>query len=653
VCGFVGFVERTSAHDPGALAAMLARIRHRGPDGEGQWRRAFGDWTVSLGHRRLAILDIAGGAQPMSTTDGLACLSYNGEIYNFVELRRSLEHERILFRTRSDTEVLLHHVRRYWTKRLDALNGMFAFAVWDQEVGRLLLVRDRIGIKPLYYASLPGGGMAFASELASLLQHPRSPRGLSTSGLVSYFFSDYAHAPETLVEGVKKLEPGHYLEWQGGRITEHGAFWTMSESAPPRPQNDAELAKALWTKLGDAVERQLMADVPVGVFLSGGIDSSVVATLAQERSSKRLQTFSIAFDDRTFDESEHARRLAHRIASEHVEGRLTERNLLEVLDEALRCLDEPLADPSFIPTYLVSRLAAQRVKVVLGGDGGDELFGGYPTYQAHVCARPYALLPHSVRSKALPALLARFSVRDTYHSLEWQLKRFILRWDDDSLRRHLRWMSNMDLPQLADAMPSLRHLQAASLTAIRRFDDAANARLALDLRTYLPGSVLTKVDRASMAHGLEVRPPFLDNEMIEWAFRLPCSLKVRGLRTKYLLKLAARGHVPDSIIFRRKKGFGIPLAKWLRGPLRGKLDLLMRSSPLWESGLFDRGAFAEWRRQHDLYREDHSRPLWALLVLDEWTRRENVSIAHLPRPTHDAMHELSAQGAPPYSSHLL
>jgi asparagine synthase (glutamine-hydrolysing) len=641
VCGLAGFVERTRA--PAQLTPMLAQIAHRGPDGEGQWTGVFGEWFVALGHRRLAILDLAGGAQPMCTPDGLACIVYNGELYNFPELRHSLEGTD-WFRTRSDTEVLLNHVKRHWTKRLSALNGMFAFALWDQRSGRLLLARDRVGIKPLYYANLPGGGLVFASELAALLKHPRAPRRLSTSGLVSFFFSDYAHAPDTLVEGVNKLEPGHYLEWQGGVTSAPSSFWTLPESVVKPSESPSTLSRSLWSTLGQAVERQLVADVPVGVFLSGGIDSSVVATLAQQRSTQPLETFSISFDDPTFDESNYARLLAKRIGSRHVEQRLSEETLLDVMDDALHCLDEPLADPSFLPTFLVSRLAAKSVKVVLGGDGGDEVFGGYPTYQAHSYAWAYALLPASVRDHTLPELVSRLPARDSYHSLEWKLKRFILRWDDDPAKRHLRWMSSLDLPQLASAMPNLRHLQPSTLssTALQP-GDALNAMLALDFRTYLPGSVLTKVDRASMAHGLEVRPPLLDNDVVDLMFRLPSSVKIHHSRTKYLLKLAARGHVPEPIITRPKKGFAIPLARWLRGPLWDKLEVMTKSSPLWEEKLVDRRIVIDWVQLHKDRRSDYSRPLWALLVLDDWLRRENIA---LPKTTDSLATRLGPDNGP-------
>jgi asparagine synthase (glutamine-hydrolysing) len=625
MCGFVGFVQRTRALEQ--LSPMLRRIVHRGPDGEGAWSATHGEWFAALGHRRLAIVDIAGGVQPMSTPDRSTHLTYNGELYNFPALRLDLEKLGVAFNTRSDTEVILRHCERLWADGLSAFNGMFAFALWDQTRGRLLLARDRVGIKPLYYANLADGGIAFASELTALLQHPGVSRKLSAAALESYFFSDYVPPPLSLVDGVNKLPPGHYLEWEGGRASAPRAYFRFSSLELPTRTRPEELARDLWSRLGAAVERQMMSDVPVGVFLSGGIDSSCVATLAQQFSGKPLRTFSIAFDDPTFDESSHAREVARRIGSVHVEERLSEARLIDVVDVALSRLDEPLADPSYLPTFLVSQLAASEVKVVLGGDGGDEVFGGYPTYRAHEYARLYRALPKTIRDLAMKALVSRMPERDSYQSLEWKMKRFVQRWDDDDGRRHLRWMSNLDVDDLRAGVPSARGVIPLPFeSALVGLPQSLNGLLALDFATYLPGSVLTKVDRASMAHSLEVRPPMLDNEIIDWVFRLPSTMKVHRGRSKVLLKLAARGHVSDEIIDRKKKGFGIPLRAWLRGPLRPRLLRALEPSPLWGSGLLNREAFLGWARRLETRTGDYSKALWALIVLDEWVRREALDV---------------------------
>jgi asparagine synthase (glutamine-hydrolysing) len=625
VCGIVGFIQRSRPPEE-ILQRMLARIVHRGPDGEGAWSAASGEWHATLGHRRLAIVDIAGGAQPMSTGDGAAHLTYNGELYNFRDLKGPLERRGVVLQTRSDSEVLLYHVAAGWIDALPDLNGMFAFALWDAIGGRLLLARDRAGIKPLYYAPLPDGGVVFASELSALVQHPAIRRVLDPRGLQSYFFCDYFHPPYTLLEGVRKVPAGHAVEWKAGRLGEPRPYWRLRFGALDAPGSVETLAERTWSRLDRCVERQLMSDVPVGVFLSGGIDSSCVAVLAQQRYDRKLKTFSIAFEDPTFDESEHARLIARQIGSEHVEERLNAHNLIDVVDVALSRLDEPLADPSYLPTFLLSRLASQHVKVVLGGDGGDELFGGYPTYRAHQYARLFRFVPG--RGGPLHGVVGALRESDRYQSLEWKLKRFVLRWDDDDVRRHLRWMSNLDLADLAIALPRTAATFPPPLDGEHPAGgDRLETILALDFSTYLSGSVLTKVDRASMGHGLEVRPPFLDNEMIDWAYSVPSSFKVRAGHTKVVLRRAAEGHLPESILHRPKKGFGIPLRAWIRGPLRDRVARALEPSALWDSGLLDREAFRGWARMNAERVGDHSKPLWALLVLDEWVRREKVGLS--------------------------
>jgi len=628
MCGIAGFVARQA--DPAALPRMLREIAHRGPDGEGSWRGAAGPFTVALGHRRLAIIDVAGGAQPMANEDGSVVISYNGEVYNFQALRPALEGLGHRFRTRSDTETIVHHYEQHGPGGVAALDGMFAFAIWDAARERLLLARDRCGIKPLYYAELPGGGLAFASELTALLAHGGVDRALGAEGLASYFFSDYLHPPHTIARAVKKLPPGHTLIWERGELQAPRAFWQVP--AGPAPESgaasEATLATALWAGIERAVEAQLVSDVPVGIFLSGGIDSSLVAAAAARRGGQRMKAFSIGFEDGSFDESSYARLVAAELGVEQVTETLRAENLLEVVDLALDSLDEPLADPSFIPTFLLARLAARHVKVVVGGDGGDELWGGYPTYRAHQLAALYGALPGWFRRGVVERAVAWLPIDDRYQSLEWKLRRFTGRWDDARVVRHLRWMSTVDLPELAAAVPAARGLRPATLDARlpagESGDDWLNQLLALDFSTYLPGSVLTKVDRASMAHGLEVRPPLLDDALVELAFSLPSRLKVRGARGKVLLKRAARGKIPDAVIDRPKKGFAIPLAAWLRGPLAARLDALLAESPLWESGLVDRTTFAAWRDEHRGRKRDRSKPLWALYVLDRWLRRANA-----------------------------
>ncbi len=629
MCGIAGFISREA--DPAALPRMLREIAHRGPDGEGIWRGATGSgdrpWQVQLGHRRLAIIDVAGGVQPMGNEDGKVVLTYNGEVYNFRALRAPLEQQGHTFRTRSDTETILHHYEQHGAGGVAALEGMFAFAIWDGSAERLLLARDRCGIKPLYYAELPSGGLVFASELTALLAHGGVDRTLGAEGLASYFFSDYVHPPHTLVGAVKKLPPGHTLSWERGRLEAPRPFWQVPVAGPAPAESGEQLGRRLWEGIERSVEAQLVSDVPVGIFLSGGIDSSLVAAAAVKRAGARMKAFSIGFQDGTFDETSYARLVAKQLGVEHVTETLSESNLLDVVDDALDMLDEPLADPSFIPTFLLSRLAARHVKVVVGGDGGDELWGGYPTYRAHRLAAIYAALPGWFRRGVVERAVNGLPIDDRYQSLEWKLRRFVGRWDDARVVRHLRWMSSVDLPELGAAVPAARGLQPATLGArLPPGDDWLNQILALDFTTYMSGSVLTKVDRAAMAHGLEVRPPLLDDALVDFAFSLPSRTKLPGRQSKYLLKCAARGQIPDAVIDRPKKGFGIPLAAWLRGPLSGRLEAVLAESPLWELGLVDRAVFAGWQTEHRERKRDRSRPLWALYVLDRWLRRTSPGL---------------------------
>jgi asparagine synthase (glutamine-hydrolysing) len=436
--------------------------------------------------------------------------------------------------------------------------------------------------------------------------------------LASFFFLDYIHPPHTILRAARKLEPANYLTWSAGKTSRPQRYWTLKIGS----NRDTGLADTLRDKLHAAVKSQLVSDVPVGVFLSGGIDSSVVATLAQEHSSHPLKTFTIRFDDPEFDESRFARLVSEHIKSEHIEENFDEDSLLANLDDAMSCLDEPLADPSILPTYVLSRLAARHVKVVLGGDGGDELWAGYPTYKAHRLARYYRLLPMALRRQVVDRIVHRLPVRDGYQTFEWKAKRFALRWDDSPALRHLRWMSSLDLPQVATVIPSFEHLpEGFHDLVLESHGDGLNRFLAMDFASYLPGSVLTKVDRASMAHGLEVRPPLLANDLIDFAFSLRGSCKLQGHTGKALLKRAVVDLLPREVIIRRKKGFAIPLSRWLRGPLRQRLENVVRTSPLWETGLLRQSRFIDWLRAHNSYEADYSRPLYALMVLDNWYRR--------------------------------
>ncbi len=630
MCGIAGFVQR-SDKDAGApiLSAMLKRIEHRGPDGSGQWeKKTDSGWTVRLGHRRLSIIDLERGGQPLGNHDGTIQITFNGEIFNFLDLRPRLVDEGYRFSTHSDTEVLLHHLSSRAEsplRGLDELNAMFAFAYWNEKRQELLIARDHAGIKPLYFAPLANGGLAFASELTSLIQHPLVCREMSINSLASFFFSDYVQPPETILSGVFKLLPGHFFTWRAGELSQPKPFWKLASKEIEKDTNESSLEEKLWRHLENAVERQLIADVPVGVFLSGGIDSSIVATLAQKlRGKNPIKTFTIAFEDKDYDESQYAKMVAEKLGTEHIVETLSEQAMMETLDEALNSLDEPMGDPSILPTYCLSRLAARHVKVVLGGDGGDELWAGYPTYKAQEWAKAYQVIPPPFHRGLIRPSVSKLPLNLRYQSFEWKAKRFIQRWDKDKYRRHLRWMSATDLPLVQGLFPGLKIEPSVFQNAKPLFADSGNSLLALDFSTYMPGSVLTKVDRASMARGLEVRPPFLDTQVIRWSFSVPYEWKRRNGTGKYLLKGAARGKLPESILHRSKKGFGIPLARWLQKPLLERLRSSWKHSALWDCPGVSRDCFQQSYVRFMEQREDHSKTLWAFLVLDHWMNKEKI-----------------------------
>lgn len=627
MCGIAGFVEKASTERADSvIGGMLKAIKHRGPDGEGVWRSKPATWTATLGHRRLSIIDLEGGHQPLGNEDGKFQITFNGEIFNFQELMPALLEQAHKFKTRSDTEVIVHQFEEHGTDGLRALNGMFAFALWDDEQQSLLLARDRAGIKPLYYSELPDGGVAFASELTALLKHPGVAKKYNPYAVRNYLFADYIHPPTTAIEGVLKMPPGHFVVWRAGRLSSPEPFWKVEDVGrlPDLFATEDEAIQALTELLENATKRQMIADVPVGIFLSGGIDSSLVTALAAAVQRRDLQTFSVTFEDPEYNEGPAAQAVADKFKTVHRTRPLNEALLLSSIDSALSSLDEPMADPSIIPTYLLSELAAKHVKVVLGGDGGDELWAGYPTYRAHKASAAYQMMPALVRNQMIKPLVSMLPTQQARQSLEWKLKRFTGRWDDNPNVRHLRWMSNTDLPDLAKAFA--QDLPGSAIAPeLANFNFGRpdlNRFLALDFTTYLSGSVLTKVDRASMAHGLEVRPPLLDNELIEFAFRVPSRLKLKGGVSKYLIKKLARELLPAEILKLPKRGFGIPVNKWVRGPLKSRIDEILKGdSPIWSGVGLNVGSFRSWNEEHQNLKRDHSKTLWAMIVLDHWMKR--------------------------------
>ncbi len=618
MCGIAGFVEFQGEADRFVLARMTARLAHRGPDGDGLHVQG----PVALGHRRLAIIDLAGGTQPLCNEDGTVWVTYNGELYNEYELRAQLIAQGHRYRTTSDTESLVHLYEEAGPGFVSQLNGMFSFGIWDSQRRRLLLARDRMGQKPLYYALLPGGGLAFASEPKSLFEHPGVSRELDHDSLARYLFYEYLPTPHSIWAGISKLPPGHFLEWTDGQVRIE-RYWT-----PPRPDSDVRhrvTAEGFWSEFRDSVGRHRRADVPIGVFLSGGVDSSsVVAALCELEPPESIRTFSIGFEDPSFDESPQARRVAAHLGTKHHERLFSVETVLELLPEVAGWLDEPFGDASVLPTHLLSRFAREQVKVVLGGDGADELLAGYPTFQAERVAHWYKALPGPLR-QMLRAGVDALPVNHQNFSLDFKLKQFLRGAGELPPVAHQRWLGSFSGPELNALLvqpPRIdvetEHLKRA--IALAGSDPLTNALL-LYQETYLPEDILFKVDRASMACGLEVRAPMLDAQLVDRIEALPPSFKLAGRQSKRILKQAVASRLPAEILKRPKKGFGIPVATWLRGPLTGLLDDLLGIDQLTHQGLFRPEMVRRLVNEHRAGSHNHRKPLWTLLMFQLWHRK--------------------------------
>ena len=625
MCGIAGFTHlySQSGDVEELMRRMTSPLTPRGPDGEG-FHVAPG---IALGHRRLGIIDLARGAQPMHSNDERYHIVYNGEVYNYLELRAELERRGCVFRTQSDTEVLLNQFMLDGVDALQRCNGMFAVAIWDRDEERLFLARDRLGVKPLYYC-IRDRELIFASELKALLAHPRIDRSLNALSVSKYFSYGYIPAPHTIFEDVHKLEPGGYLFFDRNGPRKN-RYWDIPlEDNPVSDRNADQWAEDLLAILRDTVAKHLRSDVPVGLFLSGGVDSSTVTALAAQQSGNRLHSFSIGFDDPSYDESAYARRVAELFETEHHEERLTLSQATELFPRIMRLLDEPLADASIIPTYVLSRLAAQHVKVVLGGDGADELFAGYPAFQAHKVVENLSFLPIGWRDWLHP-FIQRLPVSHRYASVEFLMQQFVKGLGLSPEVRFFLWMGcygNVEKKQLFSADLQQRLLRgdafediSAHIRQSRLKGDFQRLQY-LCMKLYLQDNVLLKVDRASMAHSLEVRVPFLDRDVVEYASRIQPADKLRGLTTKYVLKRALRPLLPNEIIHRRKRGFMMPVAVWLKQNMRETIEDLCSPAGVAESGLFDPRFVRQILDEHFQGRRDHRKHIYPLLCFMAWFR---------------------------------
>ncbi|HXU70143.1 MAG TPA: asparagine synthase (glutamine-hydrolyzing) [Polyangia bacterium] len=630
MCGIAGVVDASGAWlDAGALEAMRESMHARGPDDAG----TFADGAAMLAFRRLSILDLAGGHQPMATPEGDCVVVFNGEIYNHASLRERLGGLGHAFVTRSDTECILHAYRQWGDACVAELDGMFAFALWDTRARRLLLARDRFGKKPLYYYA-DGARLAFASTLTALLAHPAVPRAIDRDALAEYLALEYVVAPRTILAGVCKLPPATLLSFDADGHPRERRYWTLrvdggarSTAARGRAAVDAA-AVDLEALLQSAVRRRLVADVPLGIFLSGGVDSSTVAALAA-RERAGIETFSVAFADPSFDERTHARAVAAHLGTRHHEEELSLAEAARIVGELGSILDEPVADGSIVPTYLLSRFARRHVTVALGGDGADELFAGYPTHVAHRLLAWAGPLGRPPLMRAAAVLAARLPVSLDNFSFDFRVKKLTAGGAASDDERNYRWLGAFEPARLAALMgddgDGVARDPFAAVRA-RYHEPPAGTHLERvlyqDVGLYLTHSVLAKVDRASMAASLEVRAPFLDTAVAEFAAALPLDWKLRRTTGKWILKRMARKLLPRAIVDRPKKGFGMPIARWLRGELSDLCrDALLDGDSLAAAGALRRGELERLLDEHARGAVDHRQRLWALLVLELWQRK--------------------------------
>jgi asparagine synthase (glutamine-hydrolysing) len=623
MCGIVGLVRNNGkAIDEQLLSRMCDAIRHRGPDDDG----FYVNGPVGLGMRRLAIIDLKSGKQPIHNQDRSSWIVFNGEIYNYLELREKLEKLGHTFYTHSDTEAIVHAYDQYGADCPKHLRGMFAFAIWNETNQELFLARDRVGKKPLLYAQIEGD-LVFGSEFSSLLLHPQISRDVNLEALDHYLSFMCIPAPMTAYRAIRKLEPGNWLRWRKGEVTTE-RYWKPDFSKKLKI-DEQEAGEQTVEILRDAVRCRLMSEVPLGAFLSGGIDSSAVVALMSQESSERIKTFSIGFDEQDFSELHHARRVAEHVGADHHEF-VVRPDAVEVLPLLVEHYGEPYADSSAVPTYYVARETRKHVTVALNGDGGDESFAGYERYAAMQLAERYRKLPSFLRESVIQEVVARVPASELGRGRVKAFKRFVQAASLPKVDRYMRWMStfNSDLKTslYSDAFrQELRGNQPVDLLrpwfAHVNGSGIVDAALQADIMTYLPNDLLVKVDIATMAVSLEARSPFLDHHLIEFAASLPEKFKLRGLTTKYLLKKILRKLLPSENLSRRKMGFGVPIGHWFRGTMQPFLREVLLSERAVSRGLFKPEVVRSLIDQHVRSERDHSHQLWTFLMLELWFQR--------------------------------
>ncbi|GAK51950.1 asparagine synthase (Glutamine-hydrolyzing) [Candidatus Moduliflexus flocculans] len=625
ICGIANYLE-TEAVEERLLISMRDALTHRGPDDSG----LFVDGRVGLGHRRLSIIDLSTGVQPIHNEDSSCWIVFNGEIYNYRALRKELEQAGHRFYTNTDTEIILHLYEQEGEKMLQKLNGMFAFCIWDRPQQTLFLARDRLGKKPLYY-TLNSSAFLFGSELKALLRHPSVSREIDFFSLSKYLTYEYVPAPHTLIRGVQKLKPGHSLTY---RVQTHELstkkYWDIpiAEDAIAYMSEESYVEELLQLLREAVRDRLLSSDVPVGIFLSGGLDSSTIAALACEV-SQQVKTFTIGFDEASFDESRYANQVADVLGTDHHVDVLDIRKAHTLLPDIMNYLDEPIGDASIIPTYLLSRFTAQHVKVALGGDGGDELFAGYPTFQALRMIHYYNIFPPEIRN-IFHRAAAKLPVSHKNISFDFKIKQLLRGTGVSHEIMFFRWMGSFNEREKKalfhpDLQNAIAHENPYSdlLDYVRESNlyETFERVLYLMTKLYLQDDILVKVDRATMANSLEARAPLLDTRFVEFAAKLPTQYKLHRLTTKYLLKKAALKVLPKEIVYRKKKGFGIPVAKWICEDMKGMFLHYLSPERLKKDGLFQYPFIEQLLYEHWALKKDNRKLLWTLLIFQMWKER--------------------------------
>ena len=647
MCGIAGWINLDTTKSSNidrevVLHSMCETIVHRGPDSEGLWM----DDTVALGMRRLSIIDLKTGDQPVFSEDKSVVVMMNGELYNYREVRAELEKDGFKFVTQSDTEILPHLYQRFGDAFIDHVNGMYAFSLWDARKKKLIIARDRFGEKPLYYGVFDGK-LIWASEPKAILAHPTVKAELDLNALRHYVSFDYVPAPMSIYKSIHKLPAAHIMTVENGGVKTR-RYWDLSwqqdaearalaraksgangEGTLPTGRVSASLTDSiteLKDLLSDAVRMRLVSDVPLGILLSGGIDSSTVAAFAVQHATEKVKTFSIGFEEDSFDESKYARQVATHLNTEHYEEILSAEKAGDLISEIGTWLDEPLSDGSLIPTYLLARFVRKHVTVALGGDGGDELFAGYPMYYAHKVAAKYESIPAFLRSGLIEPVVNSLPVSTNNMSFDYKAKRFVRASKSDNVERHHSWFGSFAAGQHESLLTRdiIEHTNADIYRGVRELLKASDAKNVIeqmqyaDINFYMAEDILTKVDRAAMAVSLETRSPFLDPRVGQFAASIPVEYKLKGKKGKYILKKAVEDLLPKAILQRPKKGFGIPIAEWLKGRLNPLVHDLLAPQRLKEQGLFNADYVQKLIKEHETGAASHHKELWTLLVFQLW-----------------------------------